>query len=247
MEEYADFLTRTAYQQPKLLISPGYFTPDERIRHKVKPDKSFRPFFGDTTAFDLDSGIKERIAALQETLYERAPECFCARLEPETLHMTLHDLSSSFRMEKVASEVFYNEINLVLALREQPAAAQTIRMRSNYIFNCVNTSLVLALQPEDEEEWLKLQSIYDTVDKVQESPYPLTPHVTLAYFSYHGFSAAASEKLQAAVYELNQETFSVTLDTKELYYQKFTDMNSYFSVFPLTGPGIAGSPAADGI
>ena len=41
------------------------------------------------------------------------------------------------------------------------------------------------------------------------------------------------QKLQAAAYELNQETFSVILGTKELYYPKFTDMNSYCSVFPL--------------
>lgn len=247
MEAYEKFLTRTAYQQPRLLIAPGYFTPDERVRHKVKPNKSFRPFFGDTTVFELDRRTKAKIASLQEALYAQVPECFCARLAPGTLHMTLHDLSSSFRLDEVASEVFHNEIKLLRTIREQPIPAQTIRMKSNCIFNCVDTSLVLALRPENEEEWNKLQLAYDTVEQVRECPYPLTPHVTLAYFSYHGFSAAASKKLQETVYALNQNSMTVVLDTAQLYYQKFTDMNNYCSVFALAEQGTAGSPAEDGV
>lgn len=233
METFESFLARTAYQQPQLLIAPGYFTPDERVKHKVKPDNSFRDFFGDTTVFDLDDEAKAHISALQNALYEQIPECFCARLSPGTLHMTLHDLSSSFRLEEVASELFANEIKLLQTIREQPIPAQTIRMKSNYIFNCVDTSLVLALRPENAGEWHKLQKLYETIEQVKACPYPLTPHVTIAYYNYNGFSAAAAEKLSSVVYELNRQDFAVTLDTKKLYYQKFTDMNAYFKVFPL--------------
>lgn len=233
-ETYESLLQRTAYQQPELQLAPGHFRPDGRVLHKVNPDNSFRPFFGDTTVFNLDDDVKIQISSLQDALYERAPDCFCARLAPETLHMTLHDLSASAKLEEIASETFANEIKLLQTVRERPLPAQTIRMKSNFIFNCVDTSLVLALRPENAEEWQKLQAVYNRIEQVKTCPYPLTPHVTLAYFNYSGFSAAASKKLQETVYALNQNSMTVVLDTARLYYQKFTDMNSYFSVFALT-------------
>ncbi|MDO5297304.1 MAG: ligT like phosphoesterase [bacterium] len=233
METFESFLDRTAYQQPRLLIAPGYFTPDERVKHKVKPDNSFRAFFGDTTVFDLDDDAKNQISALQNALYEQIPECFCAKLSPATLHMTLHDLSASSKLEEIAPEVFANEIKLLTIIRSQLLSAQTIRMKSNCIFNCVDTSLVLALRPENAGEWHKLQKLYEAIEQVKACPYPLTPHITLAYYNYNGFSAAAAEKLSSVIYELNQQDFAVTLNTKKLYYQKFTDMNAYFKIFPL--------------
>ena len=233
MEAYNSLLERTKYQQAELLIEPGPFTPDERVRKKFKPDNSFREFYGDTTVFDLSAEAKAQIGALQEELYKRSPECFSAKLAPGTMHMTLHDLSASEHLSEVAAEMFANEVGLLRIIQERPIPAQRIRMKSNFIINCVNTSLVLALLPADEGEWQKLQASYDSMEAVRGCPYPLTPHITLAYFNSQGFSAEASERLKATVYTLNQKTSTLSLDTKMLYYQKFTDMNSYYSVFPI--------------
>ena len=79
--------------------------------------------------------------------------------------------------------------------------------------------------------------LYGIVDCVKTSPYPLTPHITLAYFRHEGFSAENSENLCRIVNKLNCERFDITVSTNELYYEKFTDMNSYHKVFSMGRKG----------
>lgn len=234
MEKYKDFLERISYQQNGVQFAKGDFVPDKRVLGKVAPDNSLRDFFGDTIVFDLNSSTKEKISGIIEKLYEKFPECFAEKLNTSTLHMTLHDLSASEDLEKVSQDVFRNEIKLLEVLREQPVEVQTVQMKTNYIINMVNTSLVLTLVPADKDEWKKLQVLYALADKVRVCPYPyLTPHITLAYFSRKGFDENCSNELKKLADELNQKRFNITLNTKKLVYQKFISMNDYISVFPL--------------
>ena len=234
MEAYKDFLTRISYQRPELLLEEGDFKPDKRVYEKVDPDNSFKPFFGDTVVFELDSSTKEMISKRIKKLYDTVPECFSEQIDTDTLHMTLHDLSASDKLEKVSAEVFKNEVELLRLVKVKPQQPKTIKMKSNYIINMVNTSLVLALVPENETEWIKLQELYDLINEVRVCPYPfLTPHITLAYFNYNGFDADTAQRLRAAALELNRNSFELTLDTGRLFYQIFTDMNHYHSVFAL--------------
>lgn len=107
-------------------------------------------------------------------------------------------------------------------------------MKTNFVVNMVNTSLVLALVPSDETEWNKLQVLYDLVNEVKVCPYPyLTPHITLAYFSYNGFDVCAAQKLGETVREINKHNFEITLNARWLVYQKFTSMNNYISIYNL--------------
>ncbi|MGN1432434.1 MAG: hypothetical protein ACI4XI_01915 [Ruminococcus sp.] len=235
MESYNDFMNRISYQKADLQICEGYFNPDGRVYEKVNPDNTFKPFYGDTVVFDLDSRTKTRIFKIIEKLYQSAPECFCQRLDKSTLHMTLHDLSAADSLDVVSSEVFQNEIKLLQILKDNPQKAQTIKMKTNFVINMVDTSLVLALVPADEAEWDKLQTLYDLVNAVKVCPYPfLTPHITLAYFNYNGFDTGSVQKLKAAVNEINRQSFDITLNTNKLHYQKFTSMNDYISVFKLS-------------
>lgn len=232
MEKYKDFSDRISYQSAELQIGSGDFTPDGRIYGKVNPDNSFKPFFGDTVVFDLDKRSKEKVSRLIDELYNAAPECFCERIKTGTIHMTLHDLSASDDLSAVSAEVFGNEVDLLRVIKENPPEPRLIKMKTNFIVNMVSTSLVLALVPADEAEWNKLQELYDLIDKVRVCPYPfLTPHITLAYFNHNGFDERSARKLKAAVYELNKNGFIITLNTNRLYYQKFTSMNDYISVF----------------
>ncbi|MCR5662183.1 MAG: ligT like phosphoesterase [bacterium] len=234
MEKYSDFLQRISYQRAELDIGWGAFTPDARLSEKVAPDNSFRAFYGDTVVFDLDDTVKKQVNAIVDSLYKAVPQCFAEKLDKRTLHMTLHDLSASRDLGKISQDVFMNEIKLALALGRRPIKIRTIKMAANYIVNMVNTSLVLALVPADEKEWNKLQFLYDLINKVRLCPYPyLTPHITLAYYRAAGFSAEAALALKDKVRELNRSSFSIVLRTSDLYYQKFTDMNSYISIFPL--------------
>ena len=113
METYKDFLARISYQQPELLLEEGDFKPDKRVYEKVNPDNSFKPFFGDTVVFELDSSTKEMISKRIKKLYDTVPACFSEQINTDTLHMTLHDLSASDKLEKVSAEVFKNEVELL--------------------------------------------------------------------------------------------------------------------------------------
>lgn len=233
MECFDDFLKRISYQQAELQLGDGLFKPDNRVYKKVNQDNAFKPFYGDTVVFDFDRRTKAKIAGMIDSLYSAVPECFCEQIKEDTIHMTLHDLSASDKLENVADKVFDNEVELLRVLRDYPQKPMTIKMKTNYIINMVSTSLVQALVPTDEFEWNKLQVLYELINRVKVCPYPfLTPHITLAYFNYNGFDASSADKLKAKVYELNQNRFDITLKTSRLYYQKFVSMNDYYSVFP---------------
>lgn len=234
MEKYSDFLQRISYQRAELDIGWGAFAPDARLREKVGADNGFQPFYGDTVVFDLNDDVKKQVNAIADSLYKAVPQCFAEKLDKRTFHMTLHDLSASSDLGRISQDVFMNEIKLSLVLGRRPIKDRTIKMAANYIVNMVNTSLVLALVPADEKEWNKLQFLYDLINQVRLCPYPyLTPHITLAYYNSSGFNADAALALKDKVRELNRSSFSAVLRTRDLYYQKFTGMNSYFSIFPL--------------
>ena len=233
MESYESLLKRTAYQQENLLIDDSDFTPSDGLREKVNVENALKPFYGDTTVFDLDEAVKESITSIQKKLYSLNEECFCVRLASSTLHMTLHDLSASPSLEGVRKQTADNEASLLRKREESPLPCQTIRMKTNYVCDSVKTSLVLNLLPENAEEWLKLASLYEWVDEIRPLKRDLYPHITLAYYNYYGFSGESLKKLKKTVLELNQTHFDLTLYTSKLYYQRFTDMNTYRNVFPL--------------
>lgn len=234
MESYDSLLTRTAYQGEHLLLDDGIFTPDEGMLEKVNADNGFRPFYGDTTVFDLDDETKRKAAVIQDVLYSRTPACFCKRLAPSSMHVTLHDLDASVSRDEVLPAMKRNEAALRNKSAAMPVPAQTIRMRTHFISDSVKKSLVLNVLPESPEEWAKLAALYEWVDGVRPLGRKLYPHITLAYYNHGGFSAESLAKLKQTVLELNQTGFAFTLDTAKLYYQHFTDMNSYQNIFPLT-------------
>ena len=148
--------------------------------------------------------------------------------------MTMHDLTSSNSKEEINEELDNNLIKLKEAIKEMPILEQKIKMRTNFITDFGHVNLVLALCPINEEEDMKLMKIRSIIDKVKKLDYEFTPHVTLAYFNSKGFDVESVKKLVRIVRDLNKkENFEVILDTKNLYYQRFTDMNCYENVLKL--------------
>lgn len=234
METYVDFLARiNSFQKCEVDFGDNYFYGNPSLSQKVNADNVFRAFYGDTVVFNLHDYTKEKLTKIVNRINDVAPECFCEKLVPDTFHMTLHDLSNSPKLEEIAQEVFENELKV--AKIAENMSVQKIKMKSKFIFNMVNTSLVLGLYPINEAEYEKLMKLYTLFDHVKKLNYPLTPHITLGYYNVNGFSVASARKLEAIVKELNttESEIQIELNTKELFYQKFVSMNEYINIFSL--------------
>lgn len=229
METYKEFLDRiNSFEKSETYFGEGYIHVSPSVGKKVYENNQFRPFYGDTIVFNLKDETKHVLGDIVERLYEAAPACFCEKLVSNTFHMTLHDLSNAEDFHWIGAEAFENELKVIE--RAKKVACDTIRMKTKYIFNMVNTSLVLGLYPADEAEYEKLMNLYFLFDDVRPLPYPLTPHITLAYYNVHGFWDAEARKLEAVIRELNTLDMEIELDVKQLFYQKFVSMNDYINV-----------------
>ena len=176
---------------------------------------------------------KQQINNVISGLYAAVPECFGERLHDSTLHMTLHDLSHSSRLEDVSERMREHENALRILLTRKLVKPQTIRMRSKAVFNMVNTSIVLGVYPVDAEEYDKLAELYRLCEQLMTLPYPMTPHITLAYYRKDGFSHEYAEKLTKQIAALNRQPIEITLQTERLYYQHFQSMNAYQNLLSL--------------
>ena len=235
METYSQFLDRIySFELPYTYYGEGYIRMNPNLSGKVEENNSFKPFYGDTTVFDLDESTKNKVNEIVDSLYQAVPECFAERLISHTFHMTLHDLSNSPCLSDIGEEVFYNELKMIDVCSSIPKNL-TIRMKTKYIFNMVSNSLVLGLYPADELEYNKLMELYEAINKVKTLDYPLTPHITLAYYNVHGFTEESARKLEQLIGECNQriENIEIELNTGNLYYQKFVNMNRYINIIQL--------------
>ena len=229
MENYQEFLNRiNSFEKKEIFFGHDYFHGNPSIAQKVSWGNQFQAFYGDTMVFNLEDNVKEKLAEIVEQLYAQAPECFCEKLISSTFHMTLHDLSNSPILQNVAEELFWNELKVIEIKKK--IKLQKIKMKSNYIFNMVGTSLVLGLYPASEEDYNKLMELYELFNEVKPLNYPLTPHITLAYYNVHGFSSDSARKLETLIYHLNDLEMEFELSTEQLYYQKFTTMNHYMDI-----------------
>ena len=232
MENYIEFLDRiNSFEKKDISFGESDFSVNPSFTKKVDGNNAFRDFYGDTIVFDLDDVTKCKLAEIVEEIYESAPECFCEKLISSTFHMTLHDLSNAPVLDEVAAELFSNELK-VLELKQKVDVCK-IKMKSKYIFNMVNTSLVMGLYPADEYEYEKLMKLYYLFDEVKQLSYPLTPHITLGYYNVDGFSRESATKLEEVVRELNERELEMELDVRNLYYQKFRSMNDYINIFSM--------------
>lgn len=234
METYQQFLDRiNSFEKKKTSLGDADFIVNPSLVKKVNQDNSFKNFYGDTTVFALDERVKSVLAEYVNTLYREAPQCFCERLVAHTYHVTLHDLSNSPALRDVAEEVFDNELKIVNKKESILKLGVTeIKLKSKYIFNMVNTSLVLGLYPATERDYSKLMALYSVIDDIKRLSYPLTPHVTLAYYNINGFDVHAAKKLANTVNRLNSK-MDIELSVCDLFYQKFTSMNDYRDIIRL--------------
>lgn len=214
------------FNQNSLPMGEGLNT-NPGLRAKVGPEGDFLPFEGNTVVYTLPKGVCEDMEHIQEMLYDRCSGSLAQRLSWERFHITLHDLVSGTPCEQLRKQIERTEPEARL-LMEELARLSPIQMKSTYLFNMVNTSLVLGFEPVDEESCARLLHGYERLQSVVALPYSLTPHVTLGYFRPGHLSRDQVEAIREVIEDVKAlPSIQVELTGELLRYQCFTDMDHY--------------------
>ena len=227
---------RTAWKYEPIC---GRFHTDEGLNRKVLADGRFAHFPGSTAVFRPEPSCIRMIRLMREILFRALGETgMLADPLPESeIHMTLHDLVFPESGEAASGEAFASAVTdstvraaeIAEEIRREHGG-KTVRMAADRTVQMVSQSLVLMLRPQTEQDYELLLDMYRRFDSIRELPYPLTPHITLAYFRPGMLDGDA---LNAAVRTLqirpdNAPVF--TFSPKGLTAQVFEDMRTYRDV-----------------
>lgn len=205
----------------------GDFTTNPNLRKKVDDAGNLLPYVGNTVVFLLDDDTKDKLRQLQESLYQAAPDMLAKPLQMSTFHMTLHDLANGTPGQPGLDDYMRYAQEKVSQMLPGWKNAAPLRMKTTWLFNMVNTSIVLGLAPADEESWCRLDEMYTKLEDVVHLGYALTPHITVGYFLPGTYTQEQVRHLSAALRNVDME---ITLDMKNLVLQDFADMNHYETV-----------------
>lgn len=224
-ETLDQYRNRTAFMRHSLpgdglITAPGLVS-------KVDAGGALLPFYGDTTLFSLPPALQRYLMRMQDALYAAAGHMLAQRLEPDTLHITLHDLCNSPRGWP-AGLPGNRKRTLPLLQQARQTLPAGIRIRSVCPFSMVNTSIVLGFEPAREQDCRILMSLYDSLQRVRPLSYPLTLHATLAY--YRPGAYADTDGLRAALAELARAPEEWELEMAQLDYALFDSMNRYLLI-----------------
>lgn len=208
----------------KSLPEWGDFSTNPNLARKVSHTGTFLTFYGNTVVFDLDHDTKLALQSLQEELYRSAGWMLSQRLDPATFHMTLHDLVNGSELSDALLHPMEEAKKKAMPMLAQWRGQAPLRMKTTWLFNMVNTSIVLGLAPADEDSWHRLDEMYTALETVVPLGYALTPHITMAYFKSGTYTQYDLNCLRPALHPVGLE---VTLSLEDLSYQEFWDMNHY--------------------
>lgn len=208
----------------KSLPEWGDFSTNPNLTKKANQTGAFLPFYGNTVVFDLAQDTKLALQSLQEELYRSAGWMLSQKLDPATFHMTLHDLVNGPERSDALLQSMEEAKKKALPMLAQWRGQAPLRMKTTWLFNMVNTSIVLGLAPADEDSWHRLDAMYTALESVVPLGYGLTPHITMAYFRPGTFTQYDLNRLRLALHPVGLE---VALRFEDLSYQEFRDMNHY--------------------
>ena len=228
MENLQAFHARVDGFQHDSLPHESALTTKPLLVEKVAQDGTLRPFFGNTMIFDLPQAVQLQIAQWQVTLHHRCGWMFAQSLAPDTLHMTLHDLLNGVDEAALAESVRQTGEQAKSILAELRKDVQPIHLTSTLAFNMTNGSVCLGFAPDTEDDCARLMGMHARFQQVVALNYPLTPHVTLAYFKPGIYGPEEVAQLAGALAEINAlPKVHLTVDGECLHYYRFEDMNTY--------------------
>lgn len=236
MSLISDFEERTAWKHERI---GGWFSAHPNAQEKVAANGSYRTFPGTTVVFQCSPRMAGTLCPLQEDLHRQMEETemLSQPLPAATFHMTLHDLVSPEQKNSLSLRDYFAEmddslnraVKIVRELKQQYAGKQ-ISLIPDHVVNMVSRSVVLMLKPAAEEDFALLLEMYHRFDEVVRLPYPLTPHITLAYFKP---GMIDGDRLGTVVSGMNEKLGSLpafTFPAESLTAQKFMDMRNYISI-----------------
>lgn len=229
LENLAAFHARVDGFQHDSLPHEGPLTTKPLLVEKVAPDGELRPFFGNTMIFDLPQDVQLTIARMQLLLHHRCGWMLAHPLTPDTLHLTLHDLLNGVDASALAEGVARTGAQAKAILRDlQEQPVPPIRLTSTAAFNMTCGSVALGFAPDTEADCAAIMGLHARFQQVVPLDYPLTPHVTLAYFKPGTYGPEEVAALADALQQVNAlPPVHLALDTRALHYYRFEDMNTY--------------------
>ena len=198
------------------------FATNPNLRKKVDDTGCFLPYWGNTVVFLLKNETKQVLAKFQQELYRAAASMLAKPLDADTFHTTLHDLVNGIAPEPERMAFIAQQVRPML---EQWNDFPPLRMKATWMFNMVNTSIVLGLAPTDPGSKQRLEEMYDALEAVLPLGYALTPHITLAYFRPGTYSSEQADALRRALRPAELE-----LELSKPVLQEFSDMNHYRNI-----------------
>ena len=212
------------------LPGEGGFATRALLREKVAPDGRMLPFFGNTMIYDLPDNVKVQIGSMQTQLHHLGGWFLAEPLSTDTLHLTLHDLlngTDEAALRDGVTETGGQAKALLAEIRRE--IARPICLTSVAAFNMVNGSVALGFAPDTEEDCAAIMALHARYQDVVRLNYPLTPHVTLAYFKPGEYGREMVDALAEALQRINaMPKVHLSLSADVLNYRRFSDMNHYF-------------------
>ena len=228
IESLQDFLNRINSFNQNSLPKDCDMQTNPNLFKKVDNNGKLLEYFGNTIIFCLPEEVKEKIYLIEQKLYDICGDVLAEPLAKDSFHITLHDLLNGTPSENLQQEMLKIQS---LAIKMLDNKTDIIRMKSNFLFNMVNTSMVLGFEPVDNDSHKTLMRYYQDFQSVVNLDYPLTPHVTIAYFKLQIINKNQVKNLQSVIdWVKNQESIYCDLSGSMLKYQTFTNMNNYKTV-----------------
>ena len=203
------------------------FVTRSGLSEKVDQEGRFREYPGNTVVFLLDERQQKFLGELQKELYDRAGFALAQPLESSTFHMTAHDLSNINTVGGSLQEAMSQTEKQALGVVGKYRAYPPLCMDTTWLFNMVNTSVVLGLKPADESTASQLAALYQELEEIVPLGYPLTPHITMAYYKPGILEGQNLETLRSALHPVS---FRIVIPMENLTVQNFKHMNSYETV-----------------
>ncbi len=228
-ENLQAFHARVDGFQRDSLPHDGWLFTKPLLMEKVAPDGTLLPFFGNTMIFDLPKEAQLTIARMQLILHHRCAWMLAEPLTPATLHMTLHDLRSGVDAAALTEPIRETgEMARAILRAQREAQLPPVHLTSTAAFNMTSGSVCLGFAPDTEADCAVLMGLHAQYQEVVALNYPLTPHVTLAYFKPGSYGPETVSALAEALRSINAlPKLHLTLDTACLNYYRFEDMNTY--------------------